>query len=358
MIVIADDITGAAEIAGMAGDDTIVIATDTRSLSEEGAVAETKRIVSKHNLSKESHIFKKTDSALRGNIVAELSVLMHELGYSKCLLLPQNPSKGRIIRDGRYYINNVLLHETSFKFDPEYPATTSSVTQILQGSTYLSLDSPMQEGINIAEATCAEDIAMQLAKTDDETLLAGAADLFRVACPPHKHQSSSLSPKVEMKNSLPLLIICGSTQSRSLANQPVLQNLDAIEISMESSVFHGRAPIDAWIEKLKEAYVSSRALIMTIGHESEGGKEYAIRLRNNMATATVELCKLAKPKTLIIEGGATAFATLTALGWTQFEMEHEFAPGVVALNHDGTTVILKPGSYPWGDIFTSQSDAR
>ena len=68
MIVIADDITGAAEIAGIAfargaevrlicgrdnatysTDITTVIATDTRSMGEAEAAAETKRIVS-HSL--------------------------------------------------------------------------------------------------------------------------------------------------------------------------------------------------------------------------------------------------------------------------------------------------------------------
>ena len=65
MIVIADDITGAAEIAGIAFEqgqqvqlvcgsacscgtatnETTVIATDTRSMSEAEAIAETKRIL-------------------------------------------------------------------------------------------------------------------------------------------------------------------------------------------------------------------------------------------------------------------------------------------------------------------------
>ena len=64
MVVIADDITGAAEIAGIAfeaGEDvrlvcgsgtvageTTVIATDTRSMSETDAAAETRRIASPH----------------------------------------------------------------------------------------------------------------------------------------------------------------------------------------------------------------------------------------------------------------------------------------------------------------------
>ena len=67
MIVIADDITGAAEIAGIAyshgadvrlvcgsslgccnvaTDATIIIATDTRSMCEAEAIAETRRIAS------------------------------------------------------------------------------------------------------------------------------------------------------------------------------------------------------------------------------------------------------------------------------------------------------------------------
>ena len=62
MIVIADDITGAAEMAGIAfeaGEDvrlvcggdtatsgTTVIATDTRSMTEDEAIAETLRITS------------------------------------------------------------------------------------------------------------------------------------------------------------------------------------------------------------------------------------------------------------------------------------------------------------------------
>ena len=124
MIVIADDITGAAEIAGIAhaaGQQarllcaagplycdsvavTTVIATDTRSMSETEAVAETRRIASaltSHLSPLTSHLFKKTDSALRGHVVAELTALMDVTGYQRAVYLPANPSKGRIIRHPR-----------------------------------------------------------------------------------------------------------------------------------------------------------------------------------------------------------------------------------------------------------------
>lgn len=351
MIIIADDITGAAEIAGMACDDTKVIATDTRSLSQDEAEAELHRVISKHNLKKSDCIFKKTDSALRGHIVAELKVLMHELSYDKCLLLPQNPSKGRVIRQGKYYINNVLLHETDFSNDPEYPATSSDVTEILTGAHYLSLNAPLQKGINIAEATDANEIEIQLNKTDGNTLIAGAADLFKAINP--QPPSHNLPPTTN--NPQPIIVVCGSTQSKSLADTVEMQRLNAQEIPMESDVFHGRTSADSWIDELKKAYSSAHAVVLTIGHPSEGGKGYAVRLRNVMAEAVKQLVEVEAPKTLIIEGGATAFAVLSSLGWSQFFMEHEYAPGVVALNHKGTHIILKPGSYPWSGIFTIEN---
>jgi uncharacterized protein YgbK (DUF1537 family) len=58
---------------------------------------------------------------------------------------------------------------------------------------------------------------------------------------------------------------------------------------------------------------------------------------------------------LLVEGGATASAVCRRLGWHQFDVEGEFAPGVVqlrALRADGSgghRAIVKPGSYAWPD---------
>ena len=67
-----------------------------------------------------------------------------------------------------------------------------------------------------------------------------------------------------------------------------------------------------------------------------------------MARKTKELITYHRPDHLIIEGGATAWATLQALGWHLFSIEREFAPGVVQMRaSNGTLLTLKPGSYPW-----------
>ena len=50
-------------------------------------------------------------------------------------------------------------------------------------------------------------------------------------------------------------------------------------------------------------------------------------------------------------------ATLNALGWHDFQIERQVAPGVVQMSAtNGTLVTLKPGSYPWGELFQSFSE--
>ena len=95
-------------------------------------------------------------------------------------------------------------------------------------------------------------------------------------------------------------------------------------------------------------------MILTIGYPSTGGKEFALRLRNTLSEAVSALVGEACPEELVIEGGATAFAILKALGWSRFRLTDEVAPGVVRMQWTGgenVHVTLKPGSYPWGELF-------
>lgn len=338
MFVIADDLTGAAEIAGIASNNTdgdvTVIATDTRSLSAAEAKAETLRIIKKHSLTNSDCLFKKTDSALRGHIIIELEILMKETGFKKCLLLPQNPSKGRIIKNGKYYINNVPLNETDFCFDPEFPAATAEVAEILAGSRYLPLEGELSEGINIAEAATVEDIRRQISKTDENTLLAGAADLFTEAFTLGQ-QSEFL--RIDGKDSR-LVIVQGSTQSKDIASTPLFKANNMQLCPMPDDVFDGADRTD---------WTKPDNICLTIPQK----RSNPIWCKTIMArTVKVALYGEQKDCILIIEGGATAFAVLQELGWTEFELVGQLAQGVVALRHDNTTIILKPGSYPWGKV--------
>ena len=81
---------------------------------------------------------------------------------------------------------------------------------------------------------------------------------------------------------------------------------------------------------------------------SRTGKETAVHLRTMMAQMARQLATAHRPDHLVIEGGATAWSTLHALGWHNFTIVNQLAPGVVQMRADcGTVVTLKPGSYPW-----------
>ena len=371
MIVIADDITGAAEIAGIAfsrgenvrlvcgcgtvTDGTTVIATDTRSMTEPEAVAETKRL-SSYLSPLTSHLFKKTDSALRGHVVAELTALMQATGYERAVYLPANPSKGRIIRNGIYYINDVPIHETAFSYDPEFPAKTSVLNERFPDAE--------AKGIIMPDAESKEDIQRVIATYDDgKTLFAGAADLFEAYIEVRgirnatlcfaekrvevremtKRQNYSLTSHLSpLTSNNSTLFLCGSTQSKPL-------DLGIPLAPMPREVYDGSEDLSLWDTS---SYAAAHSVILTMPYTHRTGKEAAVHLRTMMATKARQLVAEQCPQHLIIEGGATAWTTLQALGWRSFTITAQFAPGVVQMSAtNGTLVTLKPGSYPWGNLF-------
>ena len=320
---------------------TTVIATDTRSMSEPEAAAETRRIASaiSHHT---SPIFKKTDSALRGHVVAELTALMDVTGYQRAVYLPANPSKGRIIRKGIYYINEIPIHETAFNYDPEFPARTSSLRERFPDAE--------AKGIIMPDAESEDDIRHIIRQYDDgKTIFAGAADLFSLIPPITPIGPIGPIGPIPPISPSPIspLILCGSTQSKPL-------NLGIPIAPMPREVYDGEQGADYWFQSLATPATS---LILTIPHTHRTGKEVAVHLRTVMAEMAQRLVRKHRPDHLIIEGGATAWATLQALGWTDFRIVSQIAPGVVQMSAtNGTLVTLKPGSYPWGNLFQSFSE--
>lgn len=360
MIVIADDITGAAEMAGIAyrlglrvhlsmkweetgkDCDVLVIATDTRSMTEKEAVEETQRIAS----SLKGHtLFKKTDSALRGHVVAELAVLLNMTDYRQALYLPANPSKGRIIRKGVYYIQtkdaegNVTerpLHETAFSFDPEFPATSSCLAE--------RFPQAQEKNIHWTDATTAEDIRHAVEQADGQTLLAGAADLFTAFLHQQYHHLQPCEQAYSI-NQYDALMVCGSTQSK-----PV--DIGASIAYMPTAVYDGKASVEDWINPVIPTYQQAHRLILAIQDHHRTGKESAVYLRETTAEAVSSLIVVHRPQELIIEGGATAFAILRKLNWQSFTITNEIAAGVIRMrSSQGTYITMKPGSYPWGGLF-------
>lgn len=371
-IVIADDITGAAEMAGVAWGmgcrvnfttspegigvadaDVTVLATDTRSMNREEAVATTERIVGLLRRDPATLIFKKTDSVLRGHVAAELRVLMR-LGYECALLLPANPSKGRCITGGEYMVDGVPLCDTVFGRDPEFPARTADVTAIV-GDGAQSVNPATEHlpaGISVGDSSSAEDTAAYVRRFGDgETLFAGAADTFRALLTAAGHSPRESKPFEGLGDSR-TLIVFGSTVRHDVMRQPFfIRNRVAVS-NMPDEVFAGGDP-QLWCDAMRRECADSDSVVLRIPQQAEVDAARARWLRSAMAKVTACAVGEYAPGEMVIEGGATAFAVLTELGWSDFGVDCEIAPGVVRLRRceSGICVTFKPGSYPWGGMF-------
>ena len=114
--------------------DVLVFDSETRHLPPEKAYEVVNSFV-KRAASKFSHIYKKTDSGLRGNIGSELAAAMDALGLERMAFIPAFPKMNRITKNGIHYIDGVPVAESVFGKDPFEPVKNSDVNAIIAGQT-------------------------------------------------------------------------------------------------------------------------------------------------------------------------------------------------------------------------------
>lgn len=334
IVVIADDLTGAAELAGIglrcglrarvcmevpgpgrvetgAGEELadrgepvagpvelLVIATDTRSMRRAEAVEETLRLIKEVLRLRPEWVYKKTDSVLRGHVMDELVVQMEVLGMEKTLLVPANPGLGRTIKGGRYYIDGVPVHETSFFYDPEFPVKSPEVWEMLGGV--------LDGRIVVEDVETAGDLYNLAGRIDEKTLAAGGAEFFTALLGRDEVVRNTAE---EMRR--PILLVSGTAfrKSREMIGQV---EGDVVRLLREE----GKAIVSGWPKG-----------------------DIAEQVRRVLAEVAVH--------ELVIEGGATAYAVLRASGLTSFVPVEELAPGVVRMRAGEMYITVKPGSYEW-----------
>ena len=112
-------------------DTVLVVDVETRHLLPEKArqiVEQTIRAAIAHGF---TDIYKKTDSALRGNLGAELQGVLDGTGQTRLHLIPAFPEMGRTTKDGVQLIDGVPVAQSVFGKDPFEPVRYSKIREIL-----------------------------------------------------------------------------------------------------------------------------------------------------------------------------------------------------------------------------------
>lgn len=369
MIVIADDITGAAEIAGIAlryglevhfaldvlpleiamksSDETIIIiATDSRSFALADAVAIHRTIALETLKAGHHRLFKKCDSVLRGHVLAELEVLREITNHTTVFLQPANPAAGRCIQQGRYQIHKVPLHKTAFATDPDFPAVTDLVQELLwRGNSYPS------DLISVDDCPDIHTLAKLAKQINREALWAGSSAFFEQLLI-HHNGKTALPAVAPRPVKSPLLVLVGSQHSSfeewMLHHQPKTSVLEIPLRLIAEDVTS--VQVEKFRVLVRENLLQHEALIIRLSTNGLPSGVTAQQLLERIGLIMQPILLNFGSGELWMTGGATAYAILKRMEWTELTPAEELLPGVVRMRVTGTSnifITVKPGSYPW-----------
>ena len=355
IIVIADDLTGAAELAGIAFShgltaevqtefspktdaDIICLDTNTRILTAEDATAKLRALAKRIVAAKPDWIYKKTDSVLRGNIAAELHTLLEATARTRAIFVPANPSRQRVVREGHYFIQDTPLHETDFANDPHHPATTSVVSEIVGNDP----------AIHIPDARSKSDLDEHTLQCDSLVLPAGAADFFTANL---RAQGHVPVPVITKPHSGCTLFVCGSMSA--WANQRAQQcETHGVPVCSMPEELLGQSnnpkALHDWVSGVCAILTATKSAMLAIGRQKT--VEHPALLEDRLGHSMAMILAQMEVKRLLLEGGSIASAALRRMKWTHLRVVESAAfnlPGLEVPDRDSPRVFMKPGSYDW-----------
>ena len=386
--VIADDLTGAAEIggvglrlglqaeiimdsAGLADSraDLLCWDTDSRSCPPDEASRLTAEAARHLTAAGCDRIYKKVDSVLRGNVIPELEAIMTELNLRRAMLAPANPSLGRIIRDGHYFVRGKPIHETEFGHDPHHPRLSSRILDLVAspGQFELHVCHPGAElppsGVSLLEVATSDDVHAWAACWRPDTLAAGGAEFFAawLAKWAGEESKGKTSRNVQMPNEpgpleqrIQELFICGTTSESSREFIQVERERGTPVLSLPGNLLHGveftQSGVSALAAQASDAFRKHPRIILSVGLPLIREAALALRMTPLLVQVAAEVIQQASPDRIYAEGGATAIELVRRMGWSRLLVVKELAPGVTMLRvpgHKPLGFIIKPGTYVW-----------
>ena len=333
----------------------ICINTDSRSCSP--AVAGRRAAAAARALAAAGAewIYKKTDSVLRGPVVAELEAILKQLELELALLLPANPSSGRTIRGGRYCIRGRPIHETDFARDPEHPRRSSEVRALLGKPRRSAIHvCPVRaalpaSGIALAEAATAGEVRHWAARRTAGLLPAGGAEYFAALLAATGHTAAVRGKKSAVARKGRELFVSGSASESARQFVEANRRRGVPVFGLPAGAALTPAFIRNRVREISAAFRSQLRIILNVGLPPVRSKPAAARLTVHLARIAAAVQRQVEVSRLFAEGGATAMELIRQTGWERLKVQREEAPGVATLAVEGSNTLLtiKPGSYAW-----------
>lgn len=362
--------------------EVLVVDTESRPLDRDGAYQAVHDLACwavDHDV---EIIFKKTDSALRGNIGAELQAVLDAGKSHRLFFFPGYPQIGRITRNGIHYISGELLENSVFGKDPFEPVTKSYLPDIIgeQSNTPVTCLTceeaippckPDENEIVVCDLIVTEDIDRrldELIRHEKVGLLAGCAalaDRLVEKIPFHCRK------KKTYEKTGSLYVACGSlnqiTKKQVIYAEKragFIRKHLSVEQKLNPSYYETEEGKKFLEEILKLCQEKKKVILDTFdeGNEKEVYmKEHGISLedvRFLIAKAhgriVQEIVNRKMDVTVLMTGGDTLMGYMKIIGCSQLEPVCEIEPGIAVsvLEWNGCRqqVISKSGGFGTEDI--------
>jgi uncharacterized protein YgbK (DUF1537 family) len=323
-------------------------------------------------------LYKKIDSTIRGNIGAELDVVMEKGPYDLCIVAPAFPAKGRTTLRGFQLVDGIPVDQTTFSKDPLSPVRESHIPTLISHQTdrrvgWISLETVRggQEALAAeleARRLKGEEIIVvdALNQKDLETIaLAASALNIRLLC-----GSAGLAGEIPYAFGLaipkPVLVVSGSLNPvslRQILHAKEYPRTEVLEIEIPLNEGFRGEKIDSFVREGFKVLQRNHHLIITTAASNGSLKAFVgasdsknmerlkgLLIMERFGSLVEEILRHKRPSGLILSGGETAFHVLRALGTSALILDGEVETGipigkVLGGKFEGLRVIVKAGGF-------------
>jgi len=412
--IIADDFTGATDIAGMLVKngmrtiqtiglpaqgtipddvDAVVVALKTRSIAAKDAIAQSLDALKALQAAGSQRFFFKYcstfDSTDQGNIGPVGDALLDALDGKQAIYCPAFPENGRTIFFGHLFVGDLLVSDTHMRHHPLNPMTDASLVRVLArqtshkvglvplkqvqaGSASLraALDKLAKDGVRhvVVDAVADTDLGIIGEAVGDDLLVTGGSGVAlglpaayrRRGLLEHKSGADTL-PKVGGASA----VLAGSCSEATLGQ---IANFKGAHLALDTEAICRGEPVGDKALAWAKGKLGNGPILLSASDKPEAVKalqqKYGVEKSSHAIEAT--MATLAKGLVaagvgrLVVAGGETSGAVVGALDVTALRIGPEIDPGVPWTRALGSTPLwlaLKSGNFGSDDFFARATRA-
>jgi uncharacterized protein YgbK (DUF1537 family) len=352
--IIADDLTGAMDVAGpfaARGQPTWVVVDDRTCMPEQyrDAAVVSINTASRHLPADQAArrvrdaaarliprgtdiVIKKIDSTLRGNVAAETLAMMDALGRPNAIVAPAFPGQGRTVRAGVVHVRGVPLAQTNFARDALSPPPLAPLHEVYRAASPALRAACVPPGgpFDLA-ARAGEQVAAVVDSESDQDLAqtvralegrlhtcvlvgsAGIAAAVAEGCLERGPRPEQPAVRDQV------LVMVGSRAEQSIEQASLLAQQSGARMALAPN---GRLADDGALA------AQARTLVVRAAPGPEGQEGDAEAVAAEMARNAVRLLQARPIGALVATGGDTAVAILQALGQPALQVMGDLMPGI------------------------------